>query len=103
MVWMEAMVHLSLARGQTARIHPRNTTSHWTLGKNILNNPSIVRDVDTWHFSVNNERELKNTEAQRMLIFRNDDFNFELNYNCLSVFEFSTCVNMFPSTRRLWK
>lgn len=38
MVWMEAMVHLSLARGQTAGIHPHNTTSHWTLEK-YFNNP----------------------------------------------------------------
>lgn len=53
-----------------------------------------MREVDTWHFSVNNERELKNTEAQRILIFRNEGFNFELNYNCLSVFEFSACVNV---------
>lgn len=55
-----------------------------------------MRDVDTWHFSVNNERELKNTEAQRMLIFRNDGFNFQVKLQlpfCFWVFSMREYVS----------
>ena len=91
------MVHLSLARGQTAGIHPHNTTSHWTLEK-LFNNPSFLSDMSTCHFLAKTDRyesqfgdkAENNTEHTDTLDFciKVQVINHEL-FNCLNMITLS--------------
>lgn len=50
MVWMEATVHLSLARGQRAQTCPHDTTSHWALEILFNNLFLFLSDVNSITF-----------------------------------------------------